>query len=409
MKNSVETPGFRDEVRAFLRANLPDDWQGVGALPGKQRAEFLREWREIAARDRFLAVAWPERFGGRGLGKLDHLVVVEEFARAKVPLGVPGDTVSIKMFGNTLLKWGTEEQIERFLPRIISGEDVWCQGYSEPDAGSDLASLRTRAALEDGKWVINGQKVWTSNAVNANWMFVLVRTGSPVSRSRGITMLVLPLDQPGVEVRPIQMLTGSEDFCEVFFTDARTDAENVVGEVNGGWEVANSLLVHERGEEAAANPVLFAQELDRVIQLIRARLATVSGEARSRLGRVCSELTVMKAMGDRILADYIREGSLGAASSVSKLFWSEYHQRVSALAVEALGGEALVWDGDRPSRWFRADDPGAPNDSASWLTIHLSNAMSGTVYAGTSQVQRNIIGERILGLPREARPEGVRS
>ncbi|CAN5258699.1 acyl-CoA dehydrogenase family protein [soil metagenome] len=397
-----ETPGFREEVLAFLADNLTDDWAGVGSLAGQDRVDFVNRWRLLCGAKGYLAVTWPVEYGGRGLGKLDQLAVVEEFAHARVPVGSPGDTISIKLFGNTVARWGTHEQKARFLPRIMSGEDIWCQGYSEPGAGSDLSSLRTRAVLEDGQWRINGQKIWTSNGTSANQMFLLARTNTTVSNSKGITMLVLPTDQSGIDIRPIKMVTGTSGFCEVFLTDARAEEHDVIGEVDGGWAVATGLLSQERGEEAATNPVLFAYELDRVFNLAREKGLDKDPLVRARLATCFRDLAIMKAMGDRILDAYIRDGSLGPASSISKLYWSEYHLKVTSLAIDLLGVEALTWEGAPPMRWFRADDPGAPNDSASWLTVYLRNAFSGTVYAGTSEVQRNIIAERILGLPREA-------
>jgi alkylation response protein AidB-like acyl-CoA dehydrogenase len=351
----------------------------------------------------------PEEYGGRGYTKLDHLTVAQEFARSKVPVGAPSDTVSIKLLGNTVERYGTPVQKTRILPRIISGEDVWCQGYSEPNSGSDLASLRTRAELRDDEWHIDGQKIWTSNAANANWMFALVRTDPGAPKNRGITMLLLPMDQPGVEVRPIRMNTGGSELCEVFFTDARAAVENVVGEVNQGWTVANALLSHERGEEAAVNPVLFAEELERLFSLARERGADKDPALRARLTRCYVQVEVMRAMGDRIVDSYVRTGALGPAASVSKLYWSEYHQRASELAVDLLGTEALTWQGDRPLKWFRGDNPGAANSSASWLTVYLTNSRAGTIYAGTSQMQRNIIAERALGLPRDPLPQPVGS
>ena len=398
-----EAAGLREEVRAFLSSAQPPGWQGVGALPGPERRDFLAEWRRRCAAAGLLGVTWPVDYGGRGLGKLDHLAVVEEFAAARVPVGTPGDTISIKLLGNTLARWGTHEQKARFLPRIISGEDVWCQGYSEPDAGSDLASLRTRAVLRGDEWVVDGQKIWTSNAAEANWMFLLARTDRDAPPTRGLSLLLLPLRQPGVDVRPITMLTGARDFCEVFLTDARTDADLVVGDVNDGWRVANSLLEQERGEEAAVNPVLFAYELERLFDMARRRGADQEPATRIRLARAYMGVAVMKALGDKILDSYVRTGSMGPEASVSKLYWSHYHQETARLAVDVLGQDALQWEGDPPARWFRADDPGAGNDSASWLSVYLAHAYSGTVYAGTSEVQRTIIGERILGLPREPR------
>lgn len=398
-----ETVGFRDEVRTFLRDNLPADWAGVGALVGPQRREFVGSWRRLIGQAKLIGVTWPVEYGGRGLSKIDHLVIVEEFSRAGVPVGTPGDTVSVKMIGNTLAAWGTHDQKSRFLPRIISGEDVWCQGYSEPEAGSDLAGLRTRATLDGDQWHIDGQKIWTSNAHNANWMFLLARTQPDAPKTKGISMLLMPMDQPGVDVRPITMLNGAKEFCEVFFNDARTTADLVLGEVNDGWRVANSLLSHERGEEAAVNPILFAHELGRVFDMARQRGADQQPGTRERLGHAYLGVAVMKAMGDKILASYMRDRSLGPQASVSKLYWSEYHQGTTRLAVDILGRDALYWEGDIPMRFYRTDDAGAPNDSSSWLSVHLCNAMAGTIYAGTSEIQRNIIAERILGLPRENR------
>ncbi|MFL6024162.1 MAG: acyl-CoA dehydrogenase family protein [Marmoricola sp.] len=398
----METPGFREEVRDFLSANLPSNWRGVGALAGAERGVFMSDWRRLMGKAKLVGVTWPVEYGGRGLTKVDHLTLVEEFSRAKVPVGMPGDTISVKLLGNTLAKWGTHEQKLRFLPKIISGEEVWCQGYSEPEAGSDLTSLRTRAVREGDHWVINGQKIWTSNAANADWMFALTRTNPDAPASKGISMLLVPMDQPGIDVRPIAMLNGTDDFCEVFLTDAHTDADLVVGAVDDGWTVANSLLASERGEESAVNPVLFSHELDRLFRLAKERGADTAPGTRERLARAYLGVSVMKSLGDKILAAYVRDGALGPESSVSKLYWSEYHQTTTRLAVDILGTDALTWEGEMPMRWYRADDPGAPNDSGSWLSVHLNNAMAGTVYAGTSEIQRNIIAERILGLPRDS-------
>src|SRR5262249_30601426 len=205
---SPESEAFRLEVRAFLAANLPDDWQGVGMLEGEEARRVVERWRGTLAEHRMLAVAWPEQYGGRGLTKLEQVVLAEEFARAGVPIGSPNDTFSIKMIGNTLLRFGTEDQRTRFLPKIVSGEHVWCQGYSEPEAGSDLAGLSTSARLDGDDWVVDGQKIWTSGAREANWIFVLARTDSVAPKNRGISFLLCPLDQPGIEIRPIKMLTG---------------------------------------------------------------------------------------------------------------------------------------------------------------------------------------------------------
>ncbi|MDQ1429550.1 MAG: hypothetical protein QOF40_152, partial [Actinomycetota bacterium] len=229
---------FRERVRSFLAeyASWADDADG---------------WRRTLYEHGLLGVAWPREYGGGGLTKVEQVVLAEEFARAGVPTGAPHDNFGIKMVGNTLLRWGTEEQRRWFLPRILSGVDRWCQGYSEPDAGSDLAALSTRAMRDGDEWVIDGQKIWTSLAADASWMFLLARTDLAAHGHRGISFLLCPMDQPGIEVRPIEMLNHEREFCEVYFTGARSDVANVVGEVGKGWEVAMTLLSHERGEEAA--------------------------------------------------------------------------------------------------------------------------------------------------------------
>ena len=251
---------FRQKVRAFLAEHLPSDWAGIGTLAPDEVQQFTDEWRALLYEHGFLGLAWPVEYGGGGLTKVEQLVLAEEMASAGVPAGSANDLFSLKMVGNLLLKWGTEEQKRYFLPRILSGELQWCQGFSEPDAGSDLAGLKTRARLDGGQWRIDGQKMWTSEAATANWIFLLVRTRPTAPKHQGLSFLLCPLDQPGIEVRPIKMLSGQSMFNEVFFTDARTDAANIVGGDGDGWAVAGTLLSHERGEDAAIHPILFRIE-----------------------------------------------------------------------------------------------------------------------------------------------------
>jgi alkylation response protein AidB-like acyl-CoA dehydrogenase len=398
-----EAEQFRVTVRAFLAEHLPRDWHGIGTLDRDDAEAFSLRWRDILFENGLLGITWPEEYGGGGRTKVEQVVLAEEFARARVPLGRVTDTTSIKMLGNTLLRWGTEEQKRRFVPRILSGEDVWVQGYSEPEAGSDLAGLRLRADRDGSEWVINGQKIWTSRGAEGNWIFLLARTDPDAAKNRGISFLLCPLDIPGVEVRPITTLTGDAEFCEVFFTDARIPLENIVGEVNGGWAVATSLLGHERGEEAATNPILFRAEFDRIVQLAREHGRDHDPVVRDRLAWCYTKVETMRFLGYRILTQYLRDGVLGPEASISKLYWSEYHQHAVDLALAILGADALVRLGRRPYKHFRTDEPGAENSTNSWIDVFLLNARSGTVYAGTSEVQRNIIGETILGLPREPR------
>ncbi|WP_405540093.1 acyl-CoA dehydrogenase family protein [Streptomyces sp. NBC_00075] len=397
-----ETEAFRTEVRAFLAETLPPGWKGIGALDEEEAWAFARDWRRLLAERRYLSLTWPEEYGGRGLSKLHQVVLMEELALAGVPFGLPQDTFGVKMLANTLLRWGTEQQKARFLPRILGGEDTWCQGYSEPDAGSDLASLRTRAVRDGDEWVIDGQKVWTSGAHHSDWIFVLARTDQDASRHRGISFLLVPLDQPGIEVRPFRMMSGQLHFNEVFFNGARTRADLVVGGVDNGWTVAQSLLGVERGEEAATNPLLFKAEVERLVELARLYGKDQDPVVRQRIAWCWSKVEIMRYLGYRILTGWLKGADPGPESSIAKLYWSEYHTEVTDLAMDIMGLHGQVPVGRQPLRTYRADDPGAANSSASWSTTYLI-ARSGTIYAGTSQVQRNILAEKVLGLPREPR------
>lgn len=398
----AETETFRTEVKEFLAEALPPDWKGIGALDEETAWAFARDWRRLLAEHRHLSLTWPEEYGGRGLSKLHQVVLMEELALAGVPFGLPQDTFGVKMLANTLLRWGTDEQRSHFLPRILSGEDTWCQGYSEPDAGSDLASLTTRAVREGEEWVIDGQKVWTSGAHHSDWIFVLARTDREASKHRGISFLLVPLDQPGVEVRPFRMMSGQLHFNEVFFNGARTRADLVVGGVDNGWTVAQSLLGVERGEEAATNPIMFRAEVERLVELARLYGRDQDPVVRQRIAWCWSKVEIMRYLGYRILTGWLKGAEPGPESSIAKLYWSEYHTKVTDLAMDIMGLHGQVPVGRPPLRTYRADDPGAANSSASWSTTYLI-ARSGTIYAGTSQVQRNILAEKVLGLPREPR------
>ena len=403
MSYPAEAESFRTEVRTVLAQELPPSWAGIGAIAGRGDAErFAARWRQVLYRRGLLGLTWPAEYGGRGLSRLHQVVLMEELARAGVPFGEHTDLFGIKMLGSTLLCWGTAEQRQRFLPRILSGEDRWCQGFSEPGAGSDLASLTSRATLDRGGWVIDGQKTWTSVAHRANWIFLLARTDPGARGHRGISFLLCPLDQPGIEIRPIRQLTGDSDFNEVFFTGARTPADLVIGPPGEGWKVAMTLLGHERGEEAATNPILFRAELDRLLTLAAERGRDHDPLIRQRLAWCYARVEIMRYLGYRILTQVHSGTELGAAASVAKLYWSEYHVAATELALDIQGLDGLVPQGRGPLRAVRTDDPGAPNSSGSWLGTFL-NARAGTIYAGTSEVQRNILAETVLGLPKERR------
>ncbi len=396
---SEQAEAFRIRIHDFLHQNLPKDWKGIGALEEVEGLEFTSDWRQKLAANSLLAPSWPTEYGGGGLSELEQVILAEEFQKAGVPTGGTNDAFSIQMVGNTILHWGTEQQKAHFLPRIISGENIWCQGYSEPNAGSDLASLGCRAVLDGDEWVINGQKIWTSAGRFANWIFVLCRTDPDAPKHKGISFMLCPMDQPGVEVRPIRMLSGGSDFNETFFSDARTHKDNVVGQVGGGWAVAMTLLGYERGESATTQPLMFRGEWDKLAELARSKGASEDPVLRDRLAQTYIEVEIMRYLGMGTLTRFLAGHQPGPAESVFKLYWSEYHKRVTELAIDVCGADALA-AAPSAKKSFHSDLPGAANDASSWLGA-FCNARAGTIYAGTSQIQRNILGEMVLGLPKE--------
>ncbi len=391
---------FRTRIKGFLSDNLPDNWVGIGALDAEAAQVFIDSWRKILSENQLLAASWPKEFGGGGLSHLESVILAEEFQKAGVPTGGSNDAFSIQMVGNTIIQWGTDEQKAHFLPRIISGQDIWCQGYSEPNAGSDLANVGCKAELDGDEWQINGQKIWTSAGHLANWIFVLARTDADVVKHRGISFLLVPMEQEGVEVRPIKMISGDSEFNEVFFTDAKTAKENVIGEVNGGWGVAMTLLGYERGEAAATMPLTFKSEVSRLLDLAKENGTNKDPVIRDQLVAAYIQTQIMGYLGMRTLTKFLAGEHPGADASIFKLFWSEHHREVTELSMDVLGADGMIIDGKFPSSSFGPDSPGAPNNSGSWIGTFL-NARAGTIYAGTSQVQRNIIGEMVLGLPKE--------
>jgi len=399
-----EAEQHRARVRAFLDEQLPPDWTGLGSLGPEEHDAFVASWRTTLAEHGFLAATWPREHGGGGLTTMEAVVQAEEFTRAAVPAGAPNDGFGIQLLGNTVLHWGTDEQKRTLLPRVLSGEDRWCQGYSEPDAGSDLANLGCRAVLDGDEWVIDGQKIWTTAAHTANWIFLLARTDPAAPKHAGISFLLCPLRQPGIEVRPIRMMSGGSEFNEVFFAGARTPSTNVVGPVNGGWGVAMTLLGHERGSSAATLHIRYAAELARLVELVRERGLADDPLVRQRLAWCHTRVEIMRFSGYRVLTSLAAGRTPGPEASISKLLWSEYHRIVTELALDVLGAEALTPTGRHPVSALGPDEPGAANSSMSWTDTFL-NARSGTLYQGTSEIQRNVLGERVLGLPREPRAD----
>ncbi len=401
---SAEAEAYREKIQAFLAEKLPAGWNGLGQLGPEARARFVTDWRKVLAEHNLLAVAWPKEFGGAGLSLIERTVLGEEFTKAGVPTGGDNDGFSIGMLGHTLIEWGTEAQKTEFLPKIISGEHVWCQGYSEPNSGSDLASLSTRAVQDGDEWVINGQKIWTSGGHNANWIFVLCRTEPDVTKHKGISFLLCPIDQPGVDVRPIVNAARHHDFNEVFFTDARTDVANTVGGVNNGWAVANTLLAYERGDDATSTSLRYRDEWERLLGAAKQRGRNQDATIRQRLAMAYSKVEIMRYLGMRVITTSLKGYHQGPESSLNKLLWSHYHQALTELALDILGPEAIAPSGRDAAAGIGVDDLGSPYSSQAWVTNFIG-ARPGTIYSGSSEIQRNILGERVLGLPREPKTD----
>lgn len=400
----ADQEAFRDGVRSFLTTHLPRDWRGYGALSEAAREDFSPRWRQILLDNGYLAVAWPKEYGGAGLGLMQQVIVQEEFVRAGAPLQpIPSDMFGFSLIGPTILHAGTDEQRAEFLPKIVSGEHRWCQGYSEPEAGSDLFGLRTRAVRDGDNWIVNGQKVWQTAGMFANWIFALVRTDPDAPKAKGISMLLIPLDQPGVEVRPIRTMTGQEEFCEVFFTDAVTHVDNMVGAVNDGARVSMTLLGFERGASSGATYLSHRQELDRLCSLIKEQGRQGDPWIRQELAWCFSKVEIFKYLGLRTLAQAASGTSPGPESSMSKLYTSEYHKRLARLSMDILGPRSTYAGGAEAVSDLGPEPLGSSNSAASWQRVYMTS-LAATIYGGSSQIQRNTLGERVLDLPREPRP-----
>jgi len=381
----VSDSGLRAEVKAFFENALAGEFAHVRARGGSgdEHACFEERcaWERYLGANGWIGVGWPKAHGGRGFTIEEQVVFAEEYARAQGP-GRVGH-IGEQLVGPTIIAFGTDAQRERFLGPILRGEELWCQGYSEPGAGSDLAALSTRATLDGDEWVVNGQKVWTSLAQSAQWCFMLARTDPEAPKHRGISYLLVPMDQPGIEVRPIVQLTGTSEFNEVFFTDARTAHDNVVGAVNDGWKVAMGTLAFERGVSTLVQQMNFDNELQLIIDEARARDRLHDAACRQRIAGVWSRLRIMRWNTQRTLAS-ATEATLPPAALISKLYWSSLHREMGELAMDVLGPAAAVVDGE-----FSA------------LQRLFLFSRADTIYGGTNQIQRSIIGERALGLPRE--------
>ncbi|WP_336212815.1 acyl-CoA dehydrogenase family protein [Nonomuraea sp. LPB2021202275-12-8] len=385
----------RAEVRAWLEDNLSGEFAAVRGLggPGREHEAFgvRLAWERHLAAAGWTCLGWPEEYGGRDASVADQVVFHEEYALARGPARV--NHIGENLLGPTVIAFGTEEQRRRFLPPIVAVEELWCQGYSEPGAGSDLAGVRTRAELDGDRWLVSGQKVWTSLAVEADWCFVVCRTEPGSTRHRGLSYLLVPMRQDGVEVRPIVQLTGTSEFNEVFFDGAVTGAANIVGAPGDGWRIAMATLGFERGVATLGQQVGFRRELEAIIEVARTTGAIDDPLLRDRLVRSWIGLRVMRLNAVRTM-EGIAAGAPGPESSISKLVWGVWHRELGELAVDVLGAAGMIADGP-------------PYDLSDAQRLYLFSRAD-TIYGGSNEIQRDIIAERVLGLPREARPAQLR-
>lgn len=391
LRPSADESDFRASLRTWLEEHLP--WAYGTGLPPRyddlaDEVAEGRRWQAELAGGGWVGVAWPEQYGGRGLGPIEHFIVQEELARARAPEMV--GRIGINLAGPTLLAHGTDQQKERWLGRILRADDLWCQLFSEPGAGSDLAALSTRATATDDGWVLNGQKVWTSYAQFTDWGVCLARTDPDAPRHKGISCLVVDMRTEGVEVRPLRQLTGEAEFNEVFFTDVFVPSDQLIGPVNDGWRVANSTLSHERG----TNPrqlVIHIQLLEELLALAEANGTFDDERIAARLAEAYVEIRLFQLHNLRSISRLARGEAPGPEGSSLKLYWSEMSKRFHHTVEDVIGPAMPLWrDAEH--------NPGNGNWQRSWLYYQASS-----IWAGTNEIQRNITGERVLGLPRSPR------
>jgi alkylation response protein AidB-like acyl-CoA dehydrogenase len=390
LRFSDEDEAFRREIAAWLDDALSGEFaelRGRGG-PGDEHAfiDERRAWERKLGADRWTVVGWPEEYGGRGCTLNQQVIYYEEYARACAPgrLGHMGTG----LLGPTLIAFGNQEQKQRLLPKIAAGEEIWCQGYSEPNAGSDLANVQTRARLEGDEWVLDGQKVWTSWAQWADWCFVLCRTDPDASKHRGLSYILVPMNADGIEIRPIIQITGDSEFSEVFFDGARTGAENIVGNPGDGWRVANGTLAFERGASTLGQQLHFQNELDEIIAIAKDNGASEDPVLRQRIADSWMGLQIQRYNALRMLSRP-ESAELGREAMITKLYWASWHRELGKLAMDVLGAESeIANDGDY--------------DLTRLQRMYLFTR-SDTIYGGSNEIQRNIISERALGLPREPR------
>jgi alkylation response protein AidB-like acyl-CoA dehydrogenase len=391
---SPSEAAFRDELRRWLAANAPRDWTKLRAAlrSREEQTAFLLDWQRRLHDAGYIGLDWPREYGGRGATLMEQAIFYEEMARARAP-ELP-NVIGLDMAGPAIMKHGTETQKRTHLKRILAAEHIFCQGFSEPNAGSDLAAVETRAVPADGHFVVNGQKVWTSFAHYANWCILLARTDPAAPKHRGLTFFLVDMTSPGVTVRPLRQASGDAEFNELFFENVRVPVDNVVGRVNGGWEVAITTLMFERGPRTIARQQILQSGIDAALELAR-RLDRHGARAardpivRQRLAGLYIDAQALRLTTLRLLTRLLRGQPPGPEGSVSKLFFSETWQRLLELMLELEGPYAMLWEGSD-----RAVDDG-------YWQFRFLRSRGDTIAAGTSEIQRNILGERVLGLPKD--------
>ena len=393
--------GFADEVRTWLEEHLGGEfgqYRGCG-LTGQDDmpVEVQIAWERELASGGWLGLDFPESIGGRGCTLAEQVVFFNTYTEARAPGRLPN--VGVMLLGPTLMAFGTAEQQQRFVPPILAAEELWCQGYSEPGAGSDLAGVSTTARRRDGQWVLNGQKVWTSLAQHADWIFVLARSDPGSERHAGLSYLLVPMDQAGVEVRPIVQINGGVEFNETFFDDAVTDADLVVGGEGNGWRVAMGTLAFERGASTLGQQISFRQEFDTLVSEARTSGRIGCPVLRSELVQSHIELEILRYNQMRMLTSLTHDELAGPEQSIGKLYWASWHQRLGELAMRVRGPAATAAE---PGGGAHAGEAGLDYRLDAWQRTFLYSRAH-TIYGGSNEIQRNIIGERVLGLPREPR------
>jgi alkylation response protein AidB-like acyl-CoA dehydrogenase len=388
---TVEEAAFRDEFRAWLESNVPNDWSSWREKPLEESFPYLRAWQRKLHEGRWAAVSWPKEYGGRSASLMQQAIFWEEMARVEAP--PMANALGLGLIGPTIIAYGTEVQKQRFIPKILSAEEIWCQGFSEPNAGSDLAALQTEARLDGEHYIVNGQKVWTSYGWVGDWCELVVRTDPTVPKHKGLSVLLVDMKSPGVEVRPLRQMTGESEFNELFFRDVRVAAENLLGKVNDGWNVAMSTLMYERGSYGARLHLIFKRYINRLVELSRTTPrngATAAQDPliRQKLAQLFAEIEIMRLNQLRAFSRITATGVPGPEGSIQKIFWSELNQRLQQIAQEILGPYGQLLQGDSYAV-----------DKGIWSYGYL-RTRGNTIEAGTSEVQRNIIGHFVLGLPR---------